>query len=240
MYGIIYKAVNTANQKIYIGQTTRSLEERKYYHNYRALNEPEITTTHFINAIRKYGINNFEWSIIDSAQNKDELNKKEIHWINYYDSVNNGYNMQNGGNQMITDKFVQACGGRPFLAYRTNGEFLGRYINQKDFSRKYNIADTHVSDLINNKYISCNGFVIIAEEDFSEEKLQEKLSKAKNTYRPFIAINLKTFEEYGPFISAKECRESLHLKNNHIGEILKGQRKSQEGYTFKFLDIKEG
>ena len=38
------------------------------------------------------------------------------------------------------------------------------------------------------------------------------------------------------YFSMKECKEKLKLKNNHIGEILKGKRKSQEGYTFKFID----
>ena len=61
MYGIIYKVTNIQNNKIYIGQTTRSLEERKYYHFYRADHELEITHTHFINAIRKYGKNSFQW-----------------------------------------------------------------------------------------------------------------------------------------------------------------------------------
>lgn len=66
--------------------------------------------------------------------------------------------------------------------------------------------------------------------------LKEKIDKAKQTFRPFIAINLKTKEEFGPFKSMKDCKEKLGLKNNHIGEILKGLRKSQEGYTFKFID----
>ena len=62
------------------------------------------------------------------------------------------------------------------------------------------------------------------------------LGKARNTFRPIIAINLTTFEQFGPYNSIKECKEALNLKNNHIGEILKGIRKSQEGYTFKFAD----
>ena len=66
--------------------------------------------------------------------------------------------------------------------------------------------------------------------------MQKRLKKAKNSYRPFVAIKLDTLESFGPFMSIKECKEKLDLKNNHIGEILKGQRKSQEGYSFKFID----
>ena len=237
MYGIIYKATNTINNKVYIGQTTSTLKNRIYYHIYRAEHSLEITHTHFINALRKYGQNAFTWEQIDTAETQDELNKKEQYWIQYYDSMNTGYNIQAGGNNYDTEKFALACGSKPFYAYKANGDFLGEFINRKAFGRKYGVADTHIADVLNHKYNSCNGFIFIDKKEFTEELLQEKLSKIKNSFRPFIAMNIKTFEQFGPFMSMQECKETLHLKNNHIGEILKGQRKSQEGYTFKFIDI---
>lgn len=236
MYGIIYKATNKINGKIYIGQTIKTLEERIYMHYYRADNSLEITHTHFINAIRKYGKNNFSWEIIDTAETQEELDKKEIKWIQKYNSIKNGYNIQKGGNKYDSEKFALACGSYPFYAYKVNGEYLGEFINKKAFGRKYNIADTHIADLLNNKYNSCNGIIAIKKEDFTEDILKEKLQKAKQSFRPFIALNLKTFEQFGPFTSMKECKKQLKLKNNHIGEVLKGIRKSQEGYTFKFID----
>lgn len=238
MYGIIYKVTNTINNKVYIGQTIKTLNERKYYHYYRAKNEPEITRTHFINAIRKYGENVFIWEQIDSANSKEELNEKEQYWINYYNSINYGYNIQKGGSLKgnESDKFAQMCGSKPFLAFKVNGEFLGEFINKAEFSRHFNIASTHITDMVKNRMISCNGIIAIDKENFSEELLKERIQKSKQTFRPFIAINLNTFEKIGPFNSMKECKEKLKLKNNHIGEILKGKRKSQEGYTFKFID----
>lgn len=235
MYGIIYKATNLINNKVYIGQTIRRLEERIYYHYYRAEHELEITHTHFINAIRKYGKENFQWEQIDQADSQEELNNKEIYWIQYYNSIENGYNIQNGGEQKNSDKFALACGATPFLAYRTNGQFLGEYINASAFCRKYNITRA-ISDVLNGKYNSCSGIIAIKKDEFTKEELQKRLKKAKNSYRPFVAIKLDTLESFGPFMSIKECKEKLDLKNNHIGEILKGQRKSQEGYSFKFID----
>lgn len=237
MYGIIYKATNLQNQKVYIGQTTQSLAERIYHHYYRADNSPEITHTHFINAIRKYGKNNFEWEIIDRAETKDELDQKERYWIAFFDSINTGYNIQAGGNSYDTEKFAMACGAKPFYAYRVNGEFLGEFVNTKAFGRQFNIADTHVLDILNEKYNSCNGIIAIRKDQFSEELLQEKLKKAKQSFRPFYAKQINTGEVMGPFNSQKECCAYLHFTSNHIGEVLKGQRKSQSGYTFYFADI---
>lgn len=234
MYGIIYKVTNKVNNKIYIGQTTTSLKERMYHHVYRAEKELDITHTHFINALRKYGKDSFIWEEIDYAENQQELNNKEIYWIKYYNTINEGYNIQAGGQNFDTDKFAETCGSKPFYAYKTNGEFVGEFINRKAFGRKYGVADTHIADVLNHKYNSCNGYIFINKDEFTENLLKEKLSKVKQ-FRPFIAINIKTFEQFGPYNSIKECRESLNLKNNHIGEVLSGKRKSQDNYIFKFV-----
>ena len=237
MYGIIYKVTNKINGKVYIGQTIRTLAERIYYHYYRADHEPEVTKTHFINAIRKYGKDNFLWEEIDFANSQSELNEKEKYWIQFYNSVEYGYNIQAGGREQDTDKFAIACGAVPFFAYRVNGEFLGEFLSQRAFCRQFNLSDAHASKLLSNEYNSCNGIIAIKKELFSQELLQEKISKAKQSFRKFKAKKLETGEEFGPFNSMKECREILQLKNNHIGEVLKGKRKSQEGYTFYFIDI---
>ncbi len=86
----IYKITNIKNNKVYIGQTIRPIEQRFYRHLNDALNN--VIDTHFARAIRKYGKENFVIEQIDTAQNQDELNKKEQYWIKYYNSVENGYN----------------------------------------------------------------------------------------------------------------------------------------------------
>lgn len=97
---IIYKATNKINGKCYIGQTRHSLEHRKKAHLIRARQGVE---THFYQAIRKYGENNFEWEILCSASNKQTLNELETYYITKYDSIKNGYNMVDGGDNNIMD-----------------------------------------------------------------------------------------------------------------------------------------
>ena len=56
--GIIYKATNKINGKIYIGQSTRTLNYRKSTH--KASIKNKNVTTPFCFALRKYGFDNFE------------------------------------------------------------------------------------------------------------------------------------------------------------------------------------
>lgn len=99
----IYKITNIQNNKIYIGQTIRPIQNRFHRHMNDALNN--ILDTHFARAIRKYGKDNFIIEQIDQAQTQDELNKKEQYWIQYYNSVQNGYNE--------TDA-ISKCGGNTY------------------------------------------------------------------------------------------------------------------------------
>src|ERR1035437_8971537 len=91
-YGIIYKATCIINNKVYIGQTIRSLSERKAEHQYKGL-------FYFHNALKKYGEDNFLWQIIDTANDQIELDRKEITWIQHLNSTNKnfGYNLTLGG-----------------------------------------------------------------------------------------------------------------------------------------------
>lgn len=101
MFGIIYKATNLVNGKVYIGQTIRSLDERVRQH----INDTNAMKDSFAfhSAIRKYGEDNFRWEVIDKAYSSRELDEKEVFWIKYYhsyisDDECNGYNMTIGGN----------------------------------------------------------------------------------------------------------------------------------------------
>lgn len=97
---IVYKATNKINGKCYIGQTRHSLERRKLSHLRCAR---KGVNTHFYNAIRKYGEENFEWEIICSTSDKRRLNELETFYITKYDSIKHGYNMVDGGDNNIMD-----------------------------------------------------------------------------------------------------------------------------------------
>lgn len=86
--GLIYKCTCLINSKVYIGQTTQSLQLRKQQHLYSA----KRSDYKFYRAIQKYGSDNFEWCVIDYAKSLIELNEKEDYYISIFNSIKNGYN----------------------------------------------------------------------------------------------------------------------------------------------------
>ena len=93
--GIIYKATNDTNGKVYIGQTIQTLNERIRQH----LRDTNRKKQHFYYSLIKYGADNFTWEIIDTAKNQEELDAKEKYWITYYKANDPayGYNLRGGG-----------------------------------------------------------------------------------------------------------------------------------------------
>ena len=100
-YGYIYKITNTKNNKIYIGQTIKTVSERLNKHIQEARCEANGTRppNYFHSAILKYGEDAFVTEEIDTAKDANELNEKEIYWIDYYQATDKsiGYNLMTGG-----------------------------------------------------------------------------------------------------------------------------------------------
>ena len=95
---IIYKATNNINGKIYVGQTTKSLETRikRHLQSVRAGSD-----THFHQALRKYGKDNFTFEIVCEVSSKAELNRLETYYISKWNTIKLGYNMVDGGSNNV-------------------------------------------------------------------------------------------------------------------------------------------
>ena len=91
----IYKITNKINGKVYIGQSL-NIELRWKQHIQEAKNSRKQTK--FYNAMRKYGIDNFIFQIIEQCQPSQQiLDEKQRYWIQYYNSYKEGYNSTLGG-----------------------------------------------------------------------------------------------------------------------------------------------
>jgi group I intron endonuclease len=129
---IIYKSTNKINGKVYIGQTTQTLEKRIKGH----IKESRIDNNRpFMLSINKYGSDNFTFEIIDTSNNIDELNEKEIYWIDFYNSISpNGYNITGGGQgkKMIKTKEL----GRRISEGLKNSEKWQTLLKDEEYLKK--------------------------------------------------------------------------------------------------------
>ena len=93
--GYIYKITNTLNDKVYIGQTIKTVQKRFTQHKNNS-NKEYFSQIVLYKAFNKYGIEKFICEEIDEVPN-DKLDEREKYWIEYYDSYFNGYNSTLGG-----------------------------------------------------------------------------------------------------------------------------------------------
>ena len=118
MYGYIYKTTNLINGKIYIGQ-----------HKSESFTDYKGSGKILWNAINKYGWDNFKVELICECESYEELNEKEIYYINEYNSTNRsiGYNISRGGNAPNLTGESHGCYGK----IRINNEISTKMIKEQ-------------------------------------------------------------------------------------------------------------
>ena len=130
MNGFIYIIKNTINDKVYIGQTRTSVNQRWQEHLRHAKYGSQVINR----AMRKYGVENFYIETLEICDVK-LLDVREMYYIDLYDSVNKskGYNVSIGGN---TPRFR-----RRILSIN---ELVNLYVNEKftleQIAEKYDVS----------------------------------------------------------------------------------------------------
>lgn len=124
--GVVYVVTNRVNSKKYVGQTTNyKMRKQQHLNNSKSVNASDYNSL-LHRAIRKYGKENFEWSVeyrvvaINKSLLKESLNIAEKHYIEEYDSYNNGYNMTLGGEGALG--WTHNEGTKKFLSESQKGE----------------------------------------------------------------------------------------------------------------------
>lgn len=105
----IKKITNTVNGKAYIGQSVNI--DKRWKEHVKSLNNNDSRCTLLQRAWNKYGQEAFNFEILELCS-KEMLDEIEIKYINLYDSCNNGYNIETGGNKnkRLADSTKQKIG----------------------------------------------------------------------------------------------------------------------------------
>ena len=100
--GLIYKITNDINNKVYIGQTTLTLDQRFRTHIHDCMSgKSHIEKRPLYEAMLKYGVQHFQIELLEEVVD-ELLDEKEIFYIKQYNSYigfpnSNGYNATLGG-----------------------------------------------------------------------------------------------------------------------------------------------
>ena len=132
----VYCIRNTKNDKRYIGMS-KSIFKRWEIHVNACINQR--TKTHLLAEMNKDTLKDFEFSILEVT---DDIEKREQYWINYYDSINHGYNRNDGGYAPIDySKYKRRVTEEQVIEIRTRYANLEikRFV-YKDFKDKMGIS----------------------------------------------------------------------------------------------------
>lgn len=132
--GSIYVITNTINDKVYIGQTSKQIEQRYNEHCRDSFNEKSSDyDSKFHRAIRKHHKENFKIKQLQcfvgtsKALLKSKLDEAEIEYIEMFDSMKNGYNSTLGGDGNLGHKWSEESrkkmmGNKNALGYKQTEE----------------------------------------------------------------------------------------------------------------------
>lgn len=126
----IYKITNLINNKSYIGQ---SINIKRRWREHKRMTGKNL----MYEDMKKFKIENFSFEVIEECL-IDKLDEREIYWIKYYDTYNNGYNLTTGGQLLKNIKKTSNSQLRMtrktwavyyYLLFLASKEFLGDSIN---------------------------------------------------------------------------------------------------------------
>lgn len=209
--GIIYLVENQVNHKKYVGLTTRNLEIRWKEHTRHSSQAID-------KAIQKYGKDNFTIKKIDECPD-EELDEKEKYWIQYFNSVEEGYNISFGGRDenMVLD----------LTNFEKVKNLWEEGYGQKAITQllKINVETTH-------NYLLKNG---ITEEDI-KQRHRELVGKSKSKKIVQLDTNNNIIKIWDSIISIDRAKVSSRAS---VARCLKDPNKISKGYKWKYYEGEE-
>lgn len=210
MLGNIYKITNKTNNKVYIGQTARSINERFGEHLRDAFNRGSEQPLY--RAIRKYGKDNFEVELVESCH-VSQIAEREAYWVEQYDSYNSGYNATLGGD------------GKPVRNYQeVSDDFMKSNMSMRKYSQENNMKEVTLRNALR------------ATGKLDEYK--KKHPQMNSRFNP-VSVNMldkKTGKVIETFESINQAINYLgETRNNgRIRAVCTGQRQSAYGYGWSY------
>jgi len=235
---IIYKITNTITNKVYIGQTIRQLCHRIYEYKTETTSDT-APNSRIINSFRKHGFDKFKFETIDIATSIDELNQKEIYWIDFFNSTNKlvGYNILPGGRNSMKPFEVRFKMSNAHKGTKQSQEWINKRIAKEgtDEAKKYGKEKTEED----RKRLSENSPKYWQGKSRAQET-KEKISLTKKGQIPPNRKQVFKIEKNSNLLitiynsTTEAAKQNPIFTQSKISRICNNKAESKENYTFSF------
>lgn len=207
----IYKIINDINDKIYVGKTHLTLDERWKQHcqDYKK----SSCSRPLYNAMKKYGIEHFHIEEIERCENPEE---REIYQIETLNTFKNGYNATLGGD------------GRPYIDYNLVVATYKEINNQNEVARRLNISPDSVFKILREKEIKTKSGAEVNQEKYG--KMVNMFDLNGNYLRTFVSLNEAAY--YMVENNLTGCK--ISTIRQHISEVCQKKRKTAAKFIWHF------
>ena len=207
----IYKITNDINDKIYVGKTTSSIEERFKQHLIDARKSRQEKRPLY-NAINLYGAEHFSIELIEECDISLE-NEREQYWIGYYRGYEDGYIATKGGDGKILYDY----------------QLIENYIKQGKTTKEIIALVGCCADVVHK----------VAKQSNSSLNTNNILEKNKIAVAQYDLNGnyIQSFDSYADaarwlYSQGKISKISSGVRS-HIGEVCNGTRKSAYKYIWR-------
>lgn len=211
---IIYIHKNRINGKVYIGQTSETLERRsKGGSGYK-------TSPHFYHAIQQYGWENFEHFILEENLTSSQADVREKFWIKTFDATNpeKGYNLTEGGKYTST---TEVSKNRKRVICKETGQVFDSLTEAALWSGMKKTSTSNITSQILGKKTSAGKHPITGEALHWYFEGQEDLSVLKEKQPPVGSKRVKNLDTGEVFESVNAAARAYKISNVTISKSCK-------------------
>lgn len=202
----IQKITNLINQHSYIGKTEAIDPTDRWKEHLCEAKRERSSHRAIYRALRKYGEENFSFEVIEETT---DPNSREQYYIQFYDTYRNGYNETLGGDGSA---YLELPEQEICQFYLTHG--------LKETAKYFE----HDIETIRR---------VLYKNNIRQRTLSEQM-RLSVSY-PVAQIDPKTGEVIHIFSSLAEAEQATG-NTKHIGDVIRGKRKTCKGYVWKKVE----
>lgn len=263
--GVVYRILNKINRKLYIGETMQANPNDRWMQHKRHAIKDEFGCRALYGAMKKYGIENFEFKILFFCFNED-VEKYEIEMIEKLNTIApNGYNILKGGKgggfvgKKHSEETKKRLSESVKKRYENVNEREKMSIIIKNSMKGVNIREKMMKSekwkkAVEEKRVGAGGRIDKSISENIKEKIRESVKRYYENGGETSKVNIEKHREamakscgikvgqydsnnklLGTYISANEAARQTGVPRSTIQNAIKHGKKTLAGYYWKSI-----